>query len=145
MTNSVISKLLIRKSAYQELLKLAEKTEIVCGFLVGRKENNFVYVNEVRSVKTKSNWVIHFKPVFKHFRQIADQIHGEGKEIIGEFHTHPKGTSWPTRRDKKIMKQLSIGLWIISTPKEASAWLFDIWKMGDWVKENIKKIGIEVI
>jgi len=72
------------------------------------------------------------------------QIHKEGKEIVGEFPTHPKGTSWPTRRDKQIMKELSIGLWIIATPKETSAWSFDIWKMNDWIKEDIKRIHIEI-
>ena len=115
-----MSQVVIRKDAYEKLLKLAREyaPRIVCGFIVGRREGDTIYVDEVREARTKCGPRIHFQPVFKHFRQVSEEIGKEGKKIVGEFHTHPSGKTELTRRDRVIMGWLKSGFWIIATENE---------------------------
>jgi proteasome lid subunit RPN8/RPN11 len=96
----LIEKVQIKKSAYEKLLNLLQKhtPNIICGFLVGERDdkNKIILVTDAREIKTRRDTRIHFQPVFSDFRQVADEIHKEGKSIVGEFHTHPEGNSNPT-------------------------------------------------
>ena len=75
------------------------------------------------------------------FSRVADEIHNEGKSIVGEFHTHPEGNSNPTGRDMKIMRWMKTGFWIIVSKNSISAMLFD----AEEFKINITKIPIEIV
>ena len=139
----MVKKVKIKREAYRKLLDLVQKhtPKIVCGFLVGEKSDENIYVTDVREIRTRCNPKIHFQPVFTDFRQIAEQIHKEGKTIVGEFHTHPEGSTEPTGRDIKIMRWMKTGFWIIASKGETSAMLFDV----EEFKTNITKIPIEVV
>ena len=139
----MVEKVKIKREAYRKLLDLVQNhaPKIVCGFLVGEKSDENIYVTDVREIRTRYNPKIHFQPVFTDFRQVAEQIHKEGKTIVGEFHTHPEGSTEPTGRDIKIMRWMKTGFWIITSKDEISAMLFDV----EEFKTNITKIPIEVV
>jgi len=139
----LVEKVKIKREAYRKLLDLVQNhaPKIVCGFLVGEKSDENIYVTDVREIRTRYNPKIHFQPVFTDFRQVAEQIHKEGKTIVGEFHTHPEGSTEPTGRDIKIMRWMKTGFWIITSKDEISAMLFDV----EEFKTNITKIPIEVV
>jgi len=139
----LVKKVKIKREAYRKLLDLVQKhtPKIVCGFLVGEKSDENIYVTDVREIRTRCNPKIHFQPVFTNFRQVAEQIHKEGKTIVGEFHTHPEGSTEPTGRDIKIMRWMKTGFWIIASKGNISAMLFDV----EEFKANITKIPIEVV
>jgi proteasome lid subunit RPN8/RPN11 len=141
----LVEKIIIKNEVYQKLLDLLEKhnPNIVCGFLVGERDdkNKIIRVNDVREIKTRCNPKIHFQPVFSDFRRVADEIHKEGKSIVGEFHTHPEGNSNPTGRDMKIMRWMKTGFWIIVSENSISAMIFDV----EELKINITKIPIEIV
>ena len=141
----MIGKVQIKKEIYEKLLNLLtiHAPNNVCGFLVGEKDdkNKIIRVTDVREIKTRCNTRIHFQPVFSDFRRVAEEIHREGKSIVGEFHTHPEGNSNPTGRDMKIMRWLKTGFWIIVSKNSISAMLFD----AEELKINITKIPIEIV
>lgn len=136
---------MIKTEIYDKLLDFAKKysPRIVSGFLVGERDdkNEIIQVIDVREVKTRCNPRIHFQPVFSDFRRVADEIHKEGKSIVGEFHTHPDGNVEPTGRDMKIMRWLKNGFWIIASKDRISAMIFDV----EEFKTNITKIPVEVV
>jgi proteasome lid subunit RPN8/RPN11 len=140
----LIEKVQIKKSAYEKLLNLLQKhtPNIICGFLVGDRDdkNKIILVTDAREIKTRCDTRIHFQPVFSDFRRVADEIHKEGKSIVGEFHTHPQGNSNPTGRDMKIMRWMKTGFWIIVSKNSITAMLFD----AEELKINIRKIPIEI-
>jgi len=139
----LIKRVIIQRSTYQKLLDLVQKHEprIVCGFLVGEKGNENIRLTDVKEIKTRCNPKIHFQPVFTDFHQVANVIHEEGKAIVGEFHTHPEGSTEPTGRDMKIMRWMKTGFWIIASRNSMSAMLFD----AEGFKISITKIPIEVV
>ncbi|MEM5853699.1 MAG: Mov34/MPN/PAD-1 family protein [Candidatus Aenigmatarchaeota archaeon] len=141
----MVQKVKIKGIAYQKLLDLTQKytPSIVCGFLVGKRsdDNTYIEITDVKEVKTRCNPRIHFQPVFSDFRRVADEIHKEGKSIVGEFHTHPDGNVEPTGRDIKIMRWLKNGFWIIASKDRISAMIFDV----EEFKTNITKIPVEVV
>ena len=139
----MVEKIKIKREAYRKLLDLVQNhaPKIVCGFLVGEKSDENIYVTDAKEIRTRYNPKIHFQPVFTDFRQVAEQIHKEGKTILGEFHTHPEGSTEPTGRDIKIMRWMKTGFWIIASKDEVSAMLFDV----EEFKANITKIPIEVV
>jgi len=139
----LVKKVKIEREAYQKLLDLVQThaPKIVCGFLVGEKSDKNIYVIDVREIRTRCNPKIHFQPVFTDFRQVAEQIHKDGKTIIGEFHTHPEGSTELTGRDIKIMRWMKTGFWIIVSKGEISAMLFD----AEEFKTHVTKIPIEVV
>jgi proteasome lid subunit RPN8/RPN11 len=141
----LVEKVIMKKETYKKLMNLLQDhaPNIICGFLVGERDdkNKVIQVTDVREVKTRCNPRIHFQPVFSDFRRVADDIHKEGKSIVGEFHTHPEGNSNPTGRDMKIMRWLKTGFWIIVSKNSISAMLFDV----EELKINITKIPIEIV
>lgn len=139
----MVNKVVINRNTYQKLLDLVEKhtPNIVCGFLVGEKTHEIIRITDAREIKTRCNPRIHFQPDFTDFRRVADEIHKEGKTIIGEFHTHPGGSVEPTGRDIKIMRWMKTGFWIIASKNQVSAMLFDV----EEFKTNITKIPVEVV
>lgn len=141
----LVKKVLIKKKAYEKLLEAAKThyPNIICGFLVGERDDKseVLHIIDVREVKTRCNSRIHFQPVFSDFRRVADEIHKEGKSIVGEFHTHPDGNVEPTGRDMKIMRWLKNGFWIIASKDRISAMIFDV----EEFKTNITKIPVEVV
>jgi proteasome lid subunit RPN8/RPN11 len=100
-----------------------------------------ICMTDAREIKTRCNPRIHFQPVSTDFRQVVEEIHKEGKKIVGEFHTHPEGSTEPTGRDMKIMRWMKTGFWTISSNDKISAMLFDV----DYFKINITKIPVEVV
>jgi proteasome lid subunit RPN8/RPN11 len=141
----LIEKVQIKTETYEKLLNLLQKhtPNIICGFLVGERDdkNKILRVTDVREIKTRCNPRIHFQPLFSDFRRVADEIHKEGKSIVGEFHTHPEGNSNPTGRDMKIMRWMKTGFWIIVSKNSITAMLFD----AEELKINITKIPIEIV
>ena len=141
----MIEKVQIKTETYEKLLNLLQKhtPNIICGFLVGERDdkNKILRVTDVREIKTRCNPRIHFQPLFSDFRRVADEIHKEGKSIVGEFHTHPEGNSNPTGRDMKIMRWMKTGFWIIVSKNSITAMLFD----AEELKINITKIPIEIV
>ena len=139
----MVKKVTIQREPYQKLIDLVRKhaPRIVCGFLVGEKKDEKIHITNVKEIQTRCNRRIHFKPDFADFRRVADDIHKEGKTIVGEFHTHPDGSSEPTRRDVIIMRRMKFGFWIISSKDTISAMSFDAEEM----KTNIKKFSVEVV
>lgn len=140
--SKLIGKVTIQREKHQKLLDLVPKhaPRIVCGFLVGDKNDKSILITDVREIRTRCNKRIHFQPVFADFRRVANEIHKEGKTIVGEFHTHPEGSTEPTGRDMKIMRWMKTGFWIICSRNTVSAMLFD----AEEFKTNITKIPVEV-
>ena len=140
-----IAKATISKDAYGKLLRLTKEhaPRIVCGFLVGKKDEEAVSVEEVYDLRTKSDFMIHFQPVFSEFRRVSGELEKRGRKIVGEFHTHPTGGPEPTKRDRTIMSRVKFGFWIIATENSVQAMEFEASEM--WGSVNIKKVTIEVV
>jgi proteasome lid subunit RPN8/RPN11 len=141
----LIEKVVIKDEVYQKLLSSLQKhtPNIVCGFLVGEidNKNKIIHVADAKEIKTRCNPKIHFKPIFSDFYRVADEIHKEGKSIVGEFHTHPEANSNPTGRDMRIMGWMKTGFWMIVSRNSISAMLFD----AEELKINITEIPIEIV
>jgi len=67
------------KKIHAKLTKLANKysPKIVCGFLVGKREENRMIVEEYYVLLTASNPKTHFKPNWSAYRSTANIIHEE--------------------------------------------------------------------
>lgn len=96
------------EKTYKDLIRLGEKytPKIICGFLVGRREGKEVYVEEVREVITRTSRRWHFKPNWWNYHSVQRKIKKEGKQIVGEFHTHPNGVEELNYNDRKILRRL---------------------------------------
>lgn len=108
---------------------------------MGEKNDESIRITDVKEIQTRCNKRIHFKPDFADFRRVADDIHKERKTIVGEFHTHPRGSTKLTGRDMIIMRRMKTGFWIISSKDTISAMLFDM----EEFKTNIIRIPIEIV
>ena len=125
----------MRKDTYEELIELAKlyAPKIICGFVSGRKEGKTIIVDDIYPIPTRSGPMIHFKPKsWKVWGSVKGYIKEVlGKEVIAEFHTHPYNIIEPNTNDKKIMRTLGRALWIIATPNEVAAWLYDVYNKED--------------
>ena len=89
------------------------------------KENRII-VKERYVLPTASGPKIHFKPNWSAYRGTANIIHEQKKTIVGEFHTHPDGSEELNINDKRILRKLGGGFWIIATPDKIVPWHFRI-------------------
>jgi len=54
----------------------------------------------------------------------------EDKCIVGEFHTHPDGIDELNSNDKKILRKLRYGFWIITTKENVIPWFYQADEKG---------------
>lgn len=122
----MIERVLIKKSTYDDLIGLANKyaPKITCGLLIGKRIADIVHVDEIYPLPTISGPKIHFKPSWSAYRGAVNDVHEEKKTIVGEFHTHPDGTEELNLNDKRILRKLRSGLWIIVTASTVVPWYF---------------------
>lgn len=115
----------IKSKVHKTLLDLAKKypTRIICGFILGHKENNQNFIENFYLFPAYSGPKIHFKPHWRGYfnakEHISKFMHAN---VIGEFHTHPDGNEELTDRDKQILKWLGTKLMVIVTPTKVIAW-----------------------
>ena len=123
-----MKKVFISRQVHDELIKLANKysPKIICGFLVGKREEDRIIVEEHYVLPTSSGPKIHFKPNWSAYHSTADIIHEQRKTIVGEFHTHPDGSEQLNINDRKILRKLGGGFWIIATPNKIVPWHFRV-------------------
>jgi proteasome lid subunit RPN8/RPN11 len=115
MTNKTVN---IKPKVYEALLELAKKysSRIICGFILGYKDNNQVFIDDFYLFPAYTGPKVHFKPLWKGYFDAKEHvIKFMHKEIIGEFHTHPDGNEELTDKDKQILKWLGIRLMVIVT------------------------------
>jgi len=133
------------RKVHYELIKLANKysPKIVCGFLVGKREENKIIVEEHYVLPTLSGPKIHFKPNWSAYQSTANIIHEQRKTIVGEFHTHPDGNENLNINDRKILRKLGGGFWIIATPKKVIPWYFSVTREKH-KEENFEKLELNL-
>ena len=122
----MVEKVVIKKEAYDDLIRLANKyaPKIICGFLVGRKDGETIHIDEVREAITRTSRRFHFKPNWHNYSYVNSKIEEEGKDVVGEFHSHPNGSEQLNLNDKKILRTLGGGFWIIVTLEKVIPWFF---------------------
>jgi len=101
--------------ARKSMKELKAKRRIVCGFVVGKIENEGrkIIVEDFIPIKTRSGSKIHFDPVWKDYHRVKKELIAGKKWIIGEFHTHPDGNLKLHEKDLEKMKMLCRGIWWI--------------------------------
>ena len=141
--HKMVQEIVIERKTNEALKKLASKYSfrIVCGLLVGRTENNRVLVDDFRILPCATGPKIHFKPRMKEYRKTKEYIRKDlGKEIIGEFHTHPNGNEHLVERDKQIMKWIPGGLMFVVTPDNVVLWRYET----SGKKEEIYRLSLRI-
>jgi len=101
--------------ARASIKELKKCQKIVCGFVIGRIENNGenLVVENFIPVQTRSGPTLHFNPVWKDYHRIKKELIKNNKWILGEFHIHIDGDAKLHERDLEKMKMLSRGIWWI--------------------------------
>ena len=134
------------KKIHDDLINLARKhsPKIISGFLTGEKEGQGIHIHEIHSVPTRTVPRFHFKPVWQEYKKIADQIHEQKKRIIGEFHSHPSGREFLRVNDKKILRKLSGGFWIVVTSNKVVPWYYELRDEEDWLKDICQRVKLIV-
>jgi DNA-binding MarR family transcriptional regulator/proteasome lid subunit RPN8/RPN11 len=109
----------------RSLDELKKERRIVCGFVVGKIENEGqnIIVEDFVPIKTKSGPKIHFDPVWKDYHRVKKELIANKKWIIGEFHTHPDGNLELHPKDLEKMKMLCRGMWWV-IGEESACYLF---------------------
>jgi len=133
---------------YNRLIALAREKapKIVCGFLIGNTDGEKKIVEDIYPLPTRSGLKIHFKPNWKEYRKNMKRIENEERRsIIGEFHTHPNGIETLNINDKRILRRLRVGFWIIATPDNVVPWFFEAFEMDFGFKEICKKLKLKII
>lgn len=139
----MVDKAVIIKEAYDDLIRLANKyaPKIICGFLVGREDGEIIHVDEVNEVIARTSRRFHFKPNWHNYSYVHTKIEEEGKEVVGEFHSHPNRSEQLNLNDKKILRTLGGGFWTIVTLEKSIPWHF---KPIDEFKSDQKLIPFEI-
>lgn len=134
---------MIKKGAYDDLIRLANEhaPKIICGLLVGQKDGEIIHINGVREVITRTSRRFHFKPNWYNYSSVLSKIKEEGKKVVGEFHSHPNGSEELNLNDKKILRTLGGGFWIIVTLEKVIPWYF---KPIDEFKSDQKLVPFEI-
>ena len=140
---SLVKKVIMSSENQSRLIELAKENspKIICGFLVGQREGETIRIDEIREVSTRTSPRFHFKPNWYNYNKIMNEIEKEGKKIVGEFHSHPYGNKDLTVNDKKILRSLGGGFWIIVTPEKVVPWYF---KPIDEFKDSRKRVPLEI-
>jgi proteasome lid subunit RPN8/RPN11 len=105
-------------------------------------KSGVVIIEEVYPIPTQSGPRIHFKPVWPAYREVKKFIYDSKKNVVGEFHTHPDGSEELNINDRKILKKLGGGLWIIVTPKKVVPWCVEIINRSEL---NFRRLVTEII
>jgi proteasome lid subunit RPN8/RPN11 len=140
----LLRKVVITKKVHDDLINIALKysPKIICGLLSGRVKSGVVTVEEVYPIPTQSGPRIHFKPVWSAYRQVKEFIYNSKKDVVGEFHTHPDGSEELNINDRKILKKLRSGLWIIVTPEKVVPWCVESINESE---PNFRRLVVEII
>lgn len=144
----MIQRVLIRKTTYSALVGLAKKyaPRITCGLLIGKRIGDVVHVDEIYPLPTFTGPKIHFKPSWSAYRSALNDIHEEKKTKVGEFHTHPDGTEELNLNDKRILRSLGSGLWIIATPSTVVPWHFCVQRYKEhFPTESFSQVSMELV
>lgn len=141
---SLVKNVIMSSETQSHLIELAKENspKIICGFVIGEKEGDTIRVDEVRKVITRTSRRFHFKPNWYNYHKVMSEIEKEGKKVVGEFHSHPHGNEDLTLNDKKILRSLGGGVWIIVTPVTVIPWSF---KAIDEFKNECKRIPLEIL
>ena len=140
----MVKKVVMSSESQSRLVELAKENspKIICGFLVGQKEGGTIRIDEIRKVLTRTSRRFHFKPNWHNYSKVMSEIKEEGKKIVGEFHSHPYGNEDLNVNDKKILRSLGGGFWIIVTLTSAVPWDF---KPIDEFKDECKRVSLEIL
>ncbi|MFH8119958.1 MAG: Mov34/MPN/PAD-1 family protein [Candidatus Aenigmatarchaeota archaeon] len=141
----MIEKIIIKRQTYESMIQLAKKCQpkIICGFIIGRIEDNRIFIDDFYVLPTISGPKIHFKPNWKAYREGQQYIKENlKKEIVGEFHTHPDGVEELSVNDRKILNRLGKGFWVIVTTQKVVPWYFEV--IIDEFKSVIEKLRLEI-
>ena len=131
------------KKTQDDLVRLANKysPRIVCGLLSGEKKLDAVIVEEFYPIPTRCGPKIHFKPSWDAYRDVKNRIHEIKKSFVGEFHTHPDGMEELNINDRKILRKLGGGFWVIVTLQRVVPWYF---KHIDKSKDICERVPLEI-
>jgi proteasome lid subunit RPN8/RPN11 len=126
--NLLIKKVVVSRKIHDELIKLVSKysPKIICGLLSGKKESDVVIIERFYPIPTICGPKIHFKPNWAAYQDVKNVIYDAKTDIVGEFHTHPDGMEELNINDRKILRKLGRGLWIIVTPQKVVPWYFEV-------------------
>lgn len=140
----MIRKVIIKYQTHERLRQLAIKysNRILCGLLIGEKNDNQIIIEDFYVLPTRSGHKIHFKPNWKAYREGFRYIRQNlMKNVVGEFHTHPDGMEELNINDRRILKKLGRGFWVIVTPKKIIPWFYI--RSND--EENFQRIDVQII
>lgn len=140
----MIQKVIIPQRIHDYLIRIANKysPNIICGLLSGTVHYDTIIVEEAYPIPTRSGPKVHFKPVWSAYYDVKNMIYESRKSIVAEFHTHPDGSEELNVNDKKILKKLGKGLWILVTCKGIVPWYFE---MKNKSEGFYKKIDVQLI
>ena len=100
----------ISKQVETQLYKLCTTSKIEqCGIFLGEFKQNSIIVEKIiqdKSLddKTRFSSIRHTKAIYPDYKNFINEI--QIFDYIGEWHTHPVGSSIPSWRDNRAMRTL---------------------------------------
>ncbi|WP_297516181.1 M67 family metallopeptidase [Thermococcus sp.] len=127
-------RLIIGREIIKMLIKMAGSSKIeVCGFLLGRRDEEEFLVLEVKQVRNMLNSPSAFEMEPEEMVRALDEAEARGLEVVGIFHSHLKCPPLPSERDLEGMKNWRVP-WLIVTPGgEVKGWI-----LGEGGVEEVK-------
>jgi len=129
-------RLIIRREIIKMLIEMAKNANVeVCGFLLGRGDEDALRVLEARQVANRLNSPSAFEMEPEDMVRVLDEAEERGLEIVGIFHSHLKCPPVPSERDLEGMRNWRVP-WLIVTPEG---------EMRAWVLKDGKVEEVEII
>lgn len=106
----------IRENEYSAILEYAKEQLPweACGLLGGRKEGGSCFIEKVYFLHNGEKSREHFSMVPKEQFQAVKDMRRRGYELLGNFHSHPKTSPWPSREDKRLIYDTNLIYIIVS-------------------------------
>lgn len=93
--------LILAESVYEAMLEHARETtpEEACGLLAGEKADPTVAETSVRTANAAKNPEVTYAIDPEEQFQAMEQIEAAGRELVGFYHSHPRGPEGPSSTD----------------------------------------------
>lgn len=105
-----------------------------CGVLIGRRENGMAEVSEVVPVENIKKSPDRFTVDPESLYAVWNRVEEEGKDLIGNYHSHPRSGPYPSGLDIENMRYSGFVWVIVGKDKDAKAFTYE---------DTLKEVTIE--
>ncbi len=102
-----------------------------CGLLVGRREGREIVLSAVHpstNLAQEPERSFEIDPAIR--LRLQRELRGSGQKVVGLYHSHPGGATWPSHRDREAIFEHGL-VWIIAAPRDG-----DLIDLSTWLAEK---------